>query len=121
MHRAQMGKRTVRSHKRSSGRQRHRTRNAKKSGGAPRPEAWIGKLWDIDERLRSILEDAYKIEDTNSEIGDLRFHSFPEETRRALSNSYNTIEDKVREIKAACDDGANAIEAALSVLSALAR
>lgn len=112
---ARMPGRTRRANKRS-GRRRHRTRSVKKSGGAPRPEAWTGKLRDINERLRSVLDDAYDIEEVNDGLGDLRFHSLPQETQRALSNAYNTIEDVVQKIKEACDVGTEATGAALSAL-----
>jgi hypothetical protein len=94
---------------------------AKKSGGAPRPEAWIGKLRDINARLRSVLDDVYKIEDINDKLGDLRSHSLSEETQRAISNAYNTIEDKVQEIKVSSDAGTDATQAALRALSASAQ
>ena len=71
--------------------------------------------------MRSVLDDVYKIEDINDKLGDLRSHSLPEETQRAISNAYNTIEDKVQEIKASSDAGTDATQAALRALSASAQ
>jgi hypothetical protein len=107
-----MPKRTVRSHKRG-GRRRHRTRSGKKTGGAPRLAGTVGLLEDVEEKLRAIIQEADKIEEINDQVGDQQLDALPEETRRAISNAYNTVVDVVQDIKEACDKGVAATRPAV--------
>ncbi len=65
----------------------------------------MGLLEDVEEKLHAIVESAYKIEEINDKVGEQRLDGLPEDTRRAISNAYNTVADVVQDIKEACDKG----------------
>ena len=113
-----MARRTVRSKK--HGGRRHRTRGAK-TGGSPRPSVSrstaVLLLVEIEANLGKIDKLAEKTHGINDIIGEQEFHGrVSSDTREAISNAYNKVEDAVKEIRAACEDGLRASRSAVASL-----
>jgi hypothetical protein len=72
---------------------------------------------DIQEKLYEAIEIANKTHDINDIIGEQEFHGrVSSDTREAISNAYNKVEDAVKEIRAACEDGLRASRSAVASL-----